>query len=134
MVKIRKGENMNWWRTLVNWLKTKNRLIKENEELLEALDKSAVLIQSMHTTLKYNVLEAEQAIQNIRREAIILLGGVALQYQGEVCVKNEFMEMITLPQYNLEVSVKRDDEKKCTVISAIESPKTEEELKDVEDK
>jgi hypothetical protein len=134
MVKIRKGENMNWWRTLVNWLKTKNRLVKENEELLEALDKSAVLIQSMHTTLKYNVLEAEQAIQNIRREAIILLGGVALQYQGEVCVKNEFMEMITLPQYNLEVSVKRDDEKKCTVISAIESPKTEEELKDVEDK
>jgi hypothetical protein len=130
MAQVREGENMNWkfWQnwSVPRWFKTRQQLINENEELYRGLENAAHIVNAIHTTLKHTILDSERAIQNLRIEAIELLGGVALQCQGEICVKNEFIEMVTLPEYNLQISVKRDKEKNCTIISAIESPKEPE--------
>lgn len=122
---------MNW-----NWLTRYFNLLADNKRLREQVDAQLKLMSNFYNVNKYNIIHAEQIIQNIRQEEVSLLGGIALQHQGEILIKNDFIQMLTSPDYNLQVVIERSEEKEGVYVRVMEVPvedkKKEEE--DVEDK
>jgi hypothetical protein len=122
---------MNWrfWKNIKrpNWLrvplpKTYVELKEQNAALKEACVKYAGLCKSLNQTLQFNASEAEKTINSIRTQSLVLLGGIALQHQGELLIKDEFMEMITNPEYRLQVNIERNEDNSGTLIRTVEQP------------
>lgn len=102
--------------------KTYDELKKENKELQESCMNYRNLAASVNQTLQFNAVEADRLINHVRKQSIVLLGGIALQHQGEILIRDEFMEMITNPEYRLQVIIERNKENTGTFVRTVEAP------------
>jgi hypothetical protein len=128
---------MSWkfwenWR-LPAWLTRYTDVIAENKKLKAQLENTLKLLISMYHANKFNIIHAERVIEEIRQEEVSLLGGIALQFQGELLIKNDFIQMLKSPDYSLQVIIEPSEEKEGVYIRVVESPE-EEKKTDAEDK
>jgi tRNA A37 threonylcarbamoyltransferase TsaD len=102
--------------------KSYRELRKENKELQENCVALRNLAASVNQALQFNAAEADRLINHVRKQSIVLLGGVALQHQGEILIKDEFMQMITNPEYRLQVIIERNEDNTGTCVRTVEAP------------
>jgi hypothetical protein len=129
---------MNWklWQNwhLPGWLTKYINLLEENQKLQNQLEHTLKLLNSMYYANKFNVIHAERVIEEIRQEEVSLLGGIALQFQGEILIKNDFIQMLKSPDYSLQVIIEPSEEKEGVYVRVVELPAEEEKKTDAEDK
>lgn len=127
MVEENKGINMNWnWlQRIKHWFQTNKRLHEENLQLKHANNTALSLINGLNNTLTYNVVTSE----NMRNECFMIFGAAALQHNGELIIKSDFIKMFTSPEYRLQVNISHtDDGGVC--IKTIEAPQEQEQKTD----
>ena len=132
MVPKSKGKSMSFKTRVLNWFRSRKSLIKENQDLELALERAYAMLQHMNYTHNFSVVESQREIENLQKHALYLLGGVALQHQGEMVIKDEFMQMVAAPDSDLSVEVVRNEENNATVIKVSEKSKQESDV-DTED-
>jgi NAD/NADP transhydrogenase alpha subunit len=91
---------------LFSWFKTKKQLIKENERLSQVVDTIRKLADGMSNTIRYQAGE----FASLQQEVYILLGAAALQHNGELVIKDEFLKMIGSPEYGIKTVVEKSQE------------------------
>jgi hypothetical protein len=104
-----------------NWLKTNQQLRQHNTELTHTLLSIQELVDSLNATLALNIVQKEQ----IRNELLLLLGAAALQHNGELLIKKDFMDMFISPEYRLQVNISKEEDGSISV-KTVEMPKEEE--------
>ena len=101
---------------IINYFRKQKTLIGINEELIYALEYEKSINLSLNETLRYNMWQYEV----LRKDALRTLGAIAMQYNGEFCVKTEFLKMMSESTANFVVRIQHDDNKGGSVIKVIE--------------
>lgn len=108
---------------LKKWFYTKKSIIEQNEHFLQLARQAGQLVNSVNSTLQYNLVMANK----MQADYNVILGGLALQYNGEISLKEEFLQIISKPDCNLDVIIQRLPEGvKVSVQTRAEQPQEEE--------
>ena len=101
---------------MIQWFKDKQRIIKENTILKKTIQELGVVIDSLYKSLGYVGRETDA----MKEDMYVILGAIALQHNGEMTIRDDMIRMIKSKEYNMQVSIKRNEENNGNVVRVIE--------------
>jgi hypothetical protein len=108
--------NLKFWQWDV--FKTRKALLGDKEKLANRLAIAQFMNTSFQAVLEANTMK----MTALHREALDLFGAIALQHNGELLVKDEFIKMLVAPDSKLQVTFERNTENDGLYIRAMELP------------
>ncbi len=112
--------------TIKMWFTSRKQLIEKHKMLLNAYQDAVTLCNSIHSTIKYNILQNEL----LHAEYNIILGGICFQHGGSITVKKEFLDMMKTSKglvINYHITEKENDLHLEVVTQPLAVPQTEVE-------